>query len=455
VTAAFDHREPGTTEREWAASEIGQLPRLEPPLATACLLVIAAHPDDESLGAGGLISDAAARGARVHVLVATDGEASHPHSSAHSRERLAALRRAEVIEAVAALAHTATVEFVGLPDGQLASHVDALTVAITERLDSCTHVISPWRGDRHPDHEACAVAACRAATGRPELQHWQYPIWAWHWADTDCPTEGSQRRDGLPWPALRRLELTDAAVRDKRTAMGCHVSQLWPLSDADGDEAILRPEILDHFTRVFETFVVDSPAPAAAAAYFDALYDDADDPWELGERFYERRKRSVLLASLPRERFRRAFEPGCATGQLTVELAARCDAVLAWDGAASAVRQTRTNTAGRGVSVEQRRIPNDWPAGSFDLIVLSEVGYYCADLAVLAERARGSLAPDGVLLACHWRHPAPDHPHSARQVHAALTTDLCLVAAHRERDFLLDVWSVTGESVADAEGLRA
>lgn len=456
MTAGFDHRDRGTLEQDWAAAGLDALPQLEPPPADARVLVVAAHPDDETLGAGGLISSTAARGGRIQVLVATDGEASHPHSPTHSRARLAQLRRTEVTEAVGLLAHATTVEFLGLPDGTLAEHTDELAAAIGERLDTSTHVISPWRGDRHPDHEACAVATGRAIGSRTGIAHWQYPIWAWHWASADSPSGDDADRSegkGVPWSALHRFELSDAALSAKTTAMGCHVSQHSALSGAAGDEAILSPEMLEHFRRPREFFVVEVPAPATRASYFDALYETADDPWGLAERFYERRKRSLLLASLPRETFTRAFEPGCATGRLTADLADRCDAVVAWDGAASAVRQTRARVAGLAVSVEQRRIPDDWPAGTFDLVVLSEVGYYCNDLTLLARRTRDCLASHGVLVSCHWNHRASDHPHSAAQVHEALASGLHLIATHRESDFLLDVWSVSGVSVARADGI--
>jgi LmbE family N-acetylglucosaminyl deacetylase/SAM-dependent methyltransferase len=448
VSTVFDHRRGGTTEDDWAGSGLDRLPLLDPPLADASVLVVAAHPDDETLGAGGLMSDAAARGATVRVLVATDGEASHPHSPTHSPVQLAAMRRAEVAEAVSVVAHGAKVEFLGLPDGALAAHTSALVAAVRERLDGCTLVASPWAGDRHPDHEACAVAVREAAAGRVDVRHWQYPIWAWHWA--------GPRSSGvdLPWSQLHRLELTETAARAKRLALQCHVSQHSPLSAAGGDEAILPPPLLAHFTRDFETFVVEprSTAPAGEAGYFDALYAAADDPWGLAERFYERRKRSLLLASLPRPRFRRAFEPGCATGLLTTELLERCDSVVAWDGAAAAVHQARDRVGDRAV-VEQCRIPDDWPDGAFDLIVLSEVAYYCVDLDRLAQRVRDSLSSDGVLVACHWRHRALDHPHTARLVHDRLGAGLHSIAAHREHDFLLDVWSVRAESVARVEGI--
>lgn len=94
-----------------------------------------------------------------------------------------------------------------------------------------------------------------------------------------------------------------------------------------------------------------------------------------------------------------------------------------------------------------------WPADLFDLIVLSEVGYYCPDQQQLKDRIEESLAPDGVVLACHWRHLAPDHPVTAADVHASLGRGLHHLVAHRERDFLLDVWSRDGVSVAAAEGI--
>ncbi|HVB26679.1 MAG TPA: methyltransferase, partial [Mycobacteriales bacterium] len=210
-----------------------------------------------------------------------------------------------------------------------------------------------------------------------------------------------------------------------------------------------------HFARDFEAFIVEPGHPAEQASYFDALYASAEDPWGLAERFYETRKRDLLLASLPRPRFHRAFEPGCATGLLTAGLAERCDELIAWDGAEAAVRQTHARLDGLpSVRIEQRRIPSDWPPGEFDLVVLSEVGYYCPDPTELATRVRNCLSRDGVVIACHWRHHANDHPQTARNVHdAIMATGLRALARHREADFLLDIWSRTGESVAQAEGI--
>ncbi len=305
-------------------------------------------------------------------------------------------------------------------------------------------LVTPWRDDQHPDHEACALAGT-AAAAEAGCAHWQYPIWAWHWADPSSIE--------LPWADLRRVELHPAARAAKAAALARYVSQHAPLSPQPGDEPILPEHVTAHFARPFETFVVP-PAPAAQPAYFDELYARSDDPWGLQDRFYEQRKRDLICAVLPRPRFRRALEPGCATGLLTARLAQRCADVLACDVAGRAVTQARERLAGVAhVQVEQRRIPADWPAGRFDLIVLSEVGYYCPDLAGLSELVRAALTPDGVVVACHWRHPAPDHPHTAEEVHAALGTGLHRIAEHVEEDFRLDVWTPGGASVARLDGI--
>ena len=96
--------------------------------------------------------------------------------------------------------------------------------------------------------------------------------------------------------------------------------------------------------------------------YFDELYKQSDDPWKLRKGWYERRKRSLTLALLPRPRYRNAFEPGCANGELTVELASRCDALLAVDLHERAVALTRERVAGASqVRVEQCTVPREWP----------------------------------------------------------------------------------------------
>lgn len=158
---------------------------------------------------------------------------------------------------------------------------------------------------------------------------------------------------------------------------------------------------------------------------------------------------------LPRRHYEDAFEPGCSIGVLTAMLAPRCDRLLSCDVAPQAVRQARRRAP--GARVERRTLPEDWPDGTFDLIVFSEFLYYLdeRDLGQVLDLATKALRPDGTLLAVHWRHPVADYPQTGDAVHAALArTGLARLAEHREADFVAEVY-VNGEpvSVATAEGL--
>jgi SAM-dependent methyltransferase len=206
--------------------------------------------------------------------------------------------------------------------------------------------------------------------------------------------------------------------------------------------------------------VVSSGSGSLGGAWFESFYAaNGPDPWGFESRWYERRKRALTLAALPRERFASAFEPGCSIGVLTEQLAARCDRLLATDVAPQAVERARERTRDLpGVRVELRAVPHEWPEGRFDLVVLSEVGYYCepADLEELARRAARALTPDGVLLACHWRHEAPECPMSGDAVHEVLRSQPRLATLSRleEEDFLLDVLvPAPAVSVARSTGL--
>lgn len=103
-------------------------------------------------------------------------------------------------------------------------------------------------------------------------------------------------------------------------------------------------------------------------------------------------------------------------------------------------------------------MPAEWPEGSFDLVVVSELGYYldAAGLDELVDRVVGSLETGGVLLLCHWRHPVADYPLSGDAVHERFRTEASLVPAvrHVEEDFLLDLLTAGEvESPARREGL--
>lgn len=442
----FDPHGPGTPAEAWSRSPLAHARRLAPPGPGDRVAVLVAHPDDETLGAGGLIALTARQGVPVRVVLATDGENSHPGSPTHAPPQLAAIRRAETDAALRCLGDGVEIVRLGLPDGALTAHSAELADRAAPLLDGATHVVTTMAGDGHPDHEACAAAVASLAGGRPGVVRWQFPVWAWHWADPDT--------DAVPWEHLAVLELDDDARAAKRAALDAYVSQHAPLSPDPADREVLPAGVLAHFARDVEAFVVT--AAAADGAYFDRMYAGDADPWRMAERFYEQRKHDLLAAALPRPRFRRAFEPGCGNGELTRRLAARCDEVLAWDRAGAAVaaaaaRVPANVTLGRGA------VPDDWPPGRFDLVVLSELGYYLPDLDRLAARVRDALTADGVVVACHWRRPAPDHPRSGDDVHdrlaRAVPASWARLVHHEEPDFLLDVWSADPRSVAQVEGL--
>ncbi len=141
------------------------------------------------------------------------------------------------------------------------------------------------------------------------------------------------------------------------------------------------------------------------ASVFDGIYARGADPWDVETSAYEREKYDATLAALPAPRYRRALEIGCSIGAQTVRLATRCDSLLALDFAAEAVRRTRERCAALPhVAVRQARVPVDWPAGLFDLIVISEVLYFLSpqDLANTARLTAGSLAAGGAVLLVNW-----------------------------------------------------
>jgi len=197
------------------------------------------------------------------------------------------------------------------------------------------------------------------------------------------------------------------------------------------------------------------------AGYFEDMYKASGDPWGFEERWYERRKYAISVAQLPESRYRSAFEAGCSVGVLTRMLARRCDRLLSCDLAEAAVAAAaRRTTDMPHVRVERRRIPEDWPAGSFDLIVFSEILYYFGDddLERVLDHAVRALQPGGTLLAVHWRHPVAEYPRSGDDVHRILAArpGLARLVDHREPDFLAEVYvraDAEPVSVAQATGL--
>lgn len=191
------------------------------------------------------------------------------------------------------------------------------------------------------------------------------------------------------------------------------------------------------------------------ASYFDRLYADSDDPWGFGDRWYEHRKYALTLAVLPEPRFGSVLEVGCSIGLLTARLAERCDRLTAVDASERAIEAARARAPGN-VTFHHGSVPASWPAGTYDLVLLSEVGYYLDpdDLESLLDLVAADLAPDGAVVACHWRHPVADYPQSGDAVHEAMANRWPRLSRVTEDDFLLDVYHPAGPtSIAHRTGL--
>lgn len=179
-------------------------------------------------------------------------------------------------------------------------------------------------------------------------------------------------------------------------------------------------------------------------SYFEEMWALGSDPWEHGSRWYETRKYDLTVASLPRQRYRRSFEPACGAGFLTRRLAARCDEVLASERSPRGVEATAGRCADlSNVRVAVGLLPEQWPDGTFDLVVLSELLYYfdTDDLDDVLARTARSLEPDGQVVAVHYRLPVPEHVRSGDEVHARTQAVFgAPVVSHIERQFVLDVF---------------
>jgi LmbE family N-acetylglucosaminyl deacetylase len=395
------------------------------------VVVVSAHPDDETLAIGGLLQSLRRGGARLEMVVATDGEAAFPSLGLDRRAVLGRCRRAEMAEALRELELIdVPVTWLGFPDSALceADLSDALRPVLAT-ADMC---LAPWPLDPHPDHRAAGVAVRKAAGVGTEV--WGYPIWTWPWEHP--------RTMALPWRLAARHRLDEGERRRKQAAISAFASQLGP--GPVGEPPIVAPEACAHFETGVEVLFRVPPLGSTPLARFADLYAANADPWGTATREYERRKREVTMASLPRARYRRALDVGCGTGLLTANLAGRCDEVVAFDGVTAAVGATRAATAGLGnVYVELARLPAQVPPGPFDLVVFSEVLYYLdsADLALALAAIDSRLEPGADILAVDWRRATHDAPRDAHSAHAQLLAhaDWEVVVEHCEPQFVLHV----------------
>lgn len=224
---------------------------LEEILAPGPALVLAPHPDDETLGCGGLIAEACASGRELHVLVVTDGTGSHPGSRSWPAPRLKTLREQETIAAVQEFGLAPDhVAFLGVRDTQAPHQGDALDTAVARVAEHATRlgartILATWQHDPHADHVAVSRigSAAAKATGARLLS---YPVWGWTLPADHALPDGPVR--GWRLDVARHLSA-------KRRAIAAHRSQITDLIDDDPDGFRLQDEFVALFTRSFEVFL--------------------------------------------------------------------------------------------------------------------------------------------------------------------------------------------------------
>jgi LmbE family N-acetylglucosaminyl deacetylase len=218
-------------------------------------LIVAPHPDDETLGCGGAIALLQYFGKLIQVLVISDGTASHPNSRQYPAEKLRLLRQNETLSALLTLGvDSSAVTFLNLKDGAVPTPgkiefeqavADCQAYLNTFKPET---IILPWRRDPHADHRASWRIIKKAVNDlaiSPRIL--EYPIWSWEQAETD---DISVPQTVKPW----RLDISRVSSQ-KQEAIAHYRSQTTDLIDDDPQGFRLAPEVLAHFARPWEVYL--------------------------------------------------------------------------------------------------------------------------------------------------------------------------------------------------------
>ena len=220
-------------------------------LAARPFIVVAPHPDDESLACGGLIAEACREGLRGKVVIVSDGAGSHPHSKAYPPDRLRSLREEEAKQAGAELGlGPEDMLFLGLPDrfvpheGEEAERAIGAIADCARELGAGSLFVS-WRHDPHCDHEASYQIAREVQRRVDGVKLFEYVVWG----HTLPPsTEVDPIRSGF------RITLDREAQEKKRRAIAAHRSQTTALIDDDPGGFLFSQIDLAHFDLSYEFF---------------------------------------------------------------------------------------------------------------------------------------------------------------------------------------------------------
>jgi len=215
------------------------------------LLVLAPHPDDETLGCGALIAAARAEGRGVTIVVVSDGTGSHPRSADWAPSSLRRLRHDEACQAAEALGvEPGALHFLDLPDrrvpeGDAVFETACRTIAGLADATKATALFATWRQDPHCDHQATWSMGVEVARRKPAMRLWAYPVWGW----TLPPDEDAgPPPDGCRFPAAAFLDR-------KARALGAYRSQMGAVVTDDPSGFTLPPDLLALAARPFEAYL--------------------------------------------------------------------------------------------------------------------------------------------------------------------------------------------------------
>lgn len=384
-------------------------------------LILAPHPDDESLGCGGLIAILRKQGIQIIIAFITDGSASHPNSHKYPPKALANLRKQEAVAAAEQLGvHKDQIHFFDQPDGKLANisedDFNVLAAQLQDLLTANTiqSLLVPYQHDAHSDHRATwklAMAAAKENTSPTNIV--EYPIWFWKNGSEDEIPDLSEYN-------FFRLDISSVA-RNKKLAIAEHESQTTRLIDDDPQGFMLTQELLEPFTEKVEYYFFRKRSGSSSLSqnYFDRLYDKQADPWNFQHSAYEHSKYEATLDAL-NQNYGQILEIGCSIGVLTERLASRCDHLLAVDISEAPLNTARERCAGLDqVDFVKMDISKNFPKGIFDLIIISEVGYYLSetDLHALFKNCADHLDKHGQLIMVHWTSFVSEYPLTGKEVH--------------------------------------
>ncbi|MBE9118040.1 PIG-L family deacetylase [Lusitaniella coriacea LEGE 07157] len=216
-------------------------------------VVVAPHPDDESLGCGGAIALLQQRSIPAHILVMSDGTQSHPQSKKYPPERLKRLRERETQTALQKLGlEPEAATFMGWGDSQIPAFgskffpeaVSGCRSYLRDRAPSLLFV--PWQHDRHRDHRATweIVQSCLQTWQQPP-QQLAYAVWGSEAAGLPCIPP-----DATGW----RLDIRSVESL-KRQAVMAHQSQTTDLINDDPTGFRLTPTMLTNLIQPWETYL--------------------------------------------------------------------------------------------------------------------------------------------------------------------------------------------------------